>query len=257
MLIGDKVQNYKDFLIYHHGSHERSDDLDKYFNNWLKKLDISQSTFKQLYSQLKEIEYLTKNSIVENEDNLKRLSELADFEIKYIPNPKEIRAQSAGFRRFGMKVADFAYLSPMNKICETIVSKAMNTDNEEIDFNIEQYVDAILEENHSNFTDIEYYKLCYSTNSTESGHMYYLFRFYVDDIEPSCVVEQGVSQYPYMGDQQEANRSKIIISTHYKDLSKLSVLFFQNYTREISKILGVTTTTVDEDTIKLINMIAY
>jgi hypothetical protein len=39
MLIADKVQNYKDFLLYHRGTHPRSDILENYFNNWLKKLD--------------------------------------------------------------------------------------------------------------------------------------------------------------------------------------------------------------------------
>lgn len=40
MLIADKVQNYKDFLIYHKDSHDRAEALDEYFNNWLKKLKI-------------------------------------------------------------------------------------------------------------------------------------------------------------------------------------------------------------------------
>lgn len=40
MLIADKVQNYKDFLLYHHGTHERSDDLDRYFNVWFDILGI-------------------------------------------------------------------------------------------------------------------------------------------------------------------------------------------------------------------------
>lgn len=274
MLIGDKVQNYKDFLIYHYGTHDRSNELDKYFKNWLKKLDISQEKFEQLYLQLKEIEFLTKDSIIENKTKLEILSELADFEIKYIRDPKEIRAQSAGFRRCGMKVSDFAYLSPMNKICDTIISKAMNTDykvfNEFLTNVIHKQLSAInfydgftrkyavfqLKGNDTDFTNIEYYELCYSTNSTESGHLYYLFRFYVDNIEPSCVVEQGVSQFPYMGDTKEANRPKIIISTHYKDFSKMSVLFLQNYKREISKKLGVATEIVNEDTVNLINMIA-
>lgn len=39
MLIADKVQNYKDFLLYHKGTHKRSDELDEYFHNWLTKLD--------------------------------------------------------------------------------------------------------------------------------------------------------------------------------------------------------------------------
>ena len=45
MLIADKVQNYKDFLIYHKGSHSRSEALDKYFQNWLTKLAISMEQF--------------------------------------------------------------------------------------------------------------------------------------------------------------------------------------------------------------------
>lgn len=40
MLIADKVQNYKDFLSYHKGNHTRSNELDEYFNNWFKLLNI-------------------------------------------------------------------------------------------------------------------------------------------------------------------------------------------------------------------------
>lgn len=40
MLIADKVQNYKDFLLYHKGKHVRSNELDKYFNNWFDILCI-------------------------------------------------------------------------------------------------------------------------------------------------------------------------------------------------------------------------
>lgn len=39
MLIADKIQNYKDFLIYHKDTHERAAELDEYFKNWLAKLD--------------------------------------------------------------------------------------------------------------------------------------------------------------------------------------------------------------------------
>lgn len=38
MLIADKVQNYKDFIRYHHGTHPRSDALHVYFRNWLERL---------------------------------------------------------------------------------------------------------------------------------------------------------------------------------------------------------------------------
>lgn len=46
MLIADKVQNYKDFEVYHKDTiyesrHPRSAELDKYFKNWLEKLDIT------------------------------------------------------------------------------------------------------------------------------------------------------------------------------------------------------------------------
>jgi hypothetical protein len=40
MLIADKIQNYKDFLKYHKATHERSKELDEYFNNWFKLLQI-------------------------------------------------------------------------------------------------------------------------------------------------------------------------------------------------------------------------
>lgn len=45
MLIADKIQNYKDFLLYHKNSHPRAKDLDKYFNNWLDKLDCRESFY--------------------------------------------------------------------------------------------------------------------------------------------------------------------------------------------------------------------
>lgn len=41
MLIADKIQNYKDFELYHYGKHKRYKELDQYFKNWLEKLDIT------------------------------------------------------------------------------------------------------------------------------------------------------------------------------------------------------------------------
>jgi len=38
MLIADKVQNQKDFLQYHYGTHARSEQLKKYFEIWLDVL---------------------------------------------------------------------------------------------------------------------------------------------------------------------------------------------------------------------------
>ena len=47
MLRADKVQNYKDFLAHHVKSHPRRDALDRYFRNWLSRLDISDSAFER------------------------------------------------------------------------------------------------------------------------------------------------------------------------------------------------------------------
>jgi hypothetical protein len=38
MLYADKKQNQKDFLLYHVNNHERSNQLEKYFSNWLSFL---------------------------------------------------------------------------------------------------------------------------------------------------------------------------------------------------------------------------
>lgn len=52
MLIADKVQNRKDFEIYHLGQHENSDVLVRYFNNWLRRLGISEARYQQLLAML-------------------------------------------------------------------------------------------------------------------------------------------------------------------------------------------------------------
>ena len=52
MLIADKVQNRKDFLKYHHGIHERSDQLDAYFKMWLKYLNVSDEDYDDFVSKL-------------------------------------------------------------------------------------------------------------------------------------------------------------------------------------------------------------
>lgn len=38
MLFADKLQNYKDFLLYHKDTHPRSAELTQYFKNWIEKL---------------------------------------------------------------------------------------------------------------------------------------------------------------------------------------------------------------------------
>lgn len=48
MLIADKIQNKKDFMLYHYGEHDRSDELFNYFNNWHDRLGIDVNAWKQL-----------------------------------------------------------------------------------------------------------------------------------------------------------------------------------------------------------------
>lgn len=45
MLIADKVQNRKDFEIYHKGTHARSMELDFYFKEWLKALWVDENHY--------------------------------------------------------------------------------------------------------------------------------------------------------------------------------------------------------------------
>jgi hypothetical protein len=52
MLIADKVQNRKDFLLHHRGSHPRSDALDRYFVLWLERLSVDQARFAELFEDL-------------------------------------------------------------------------------------------------------------------------------------------------------------------------------------------------------------
>jgi hypothetical protein len=53
MLFADKIQNRKDFELYHEGIHVRSKELKKYFSNWMKRLDINEASYKRFKSILK------------------------------------------------------------------------------------------------------------------------------------------------------------------------------------------------------------
>jgi len=41
MLIADKIQNYKDFMLYHFDTHPRSKELYEYFHNWFIRLGLN------------------------------------------------------------------------------------------------------------------------------------------------------------------------------------------------------------------------
>jgi hypothetical protein len=52
MLIADKVQNYIDFLQYHYGRHQRSNELAHYFLEWFKVLDIDEEEYTRIISHM-------------------------------------------------------------------------------------------------------------------------------------------------------------------------------------------------------------
>ncbi|MFA6049891.1 MAG: hypothetical protein WC761_01720 [Candidatus Paceibacterota bacterium] len=54
MLKADKIQNYKDFLLYHKDTHPNAKQLDFYFRNWLERLEVSTNEFSVLKNMLEE-----------------------------------------------------------------------------------------------------------------------------------------------------------------------------------------------------------
>jgi hypothetical protein len=54
MLIADKVQNMKDFMTYHHGTHARSHELIRYFDKWLTALKIGPMEYRSLCRKIDE-----------------------------------------------------------------------------------------------------------------------------------------------------------------------------------------------------------
>lgn len=54
MLIADKVQNYKDFVTYHQKTHERTSELDDYFNIWMNTLGVTDKQYGELAQLIEE-----------------------------------------------------------------------------------------------------------------------------------------------------------------------------------------------------------
>lgn len=52
MLRADKIQNRKDFEVYHKATHKRSAELDAYFKEWLKVLKVSEEDYKSLITNI-------------------------------------------------------------------------------------------------------------------------------------------------------------------------------------------------------------
>jgi hypothetical protein len=53
MLIADKVQNRKDFELYHKESHPRSERLCQYFSEWLVALGVSETQYQEYVEAIK------------------------------------------------------------------------------------------------------------------------------------------------------------------------------------------------------------
>lgn len=52
MLIADKVQNKKDFELYHRGKHPRTYKLARYFDSWLHILEISEGQYDEFVTSI-------------------------------------------------------------------------------------------------------------------------------------------------------------------------------------------------------------
>ena len=52
MLIADKIQNRKDFLLHHRATHPRALELDRYSRIWLQRLGVSEATFEHWRARL-------------------------------------------------------------------------------------------------------------------------------------------------------------------------------------------------------------
>lgn len=52
MLRADKIQNRKDFELYHLGKHERTNQLNHYFKNWMQALNIEEHVYDKFKEEL-------------------------------------------------------------------------------------------------------------------------------------------------------------------------------------------------------------
>lgn len=52
MLRADKIQNRKDFELFHMDKHERTKELAHYFDNWMCRLDISEEYYRKIKEEL-------------------------------------------------------------------------------------------------------------------------------------------------------------------------------------------------------------
>lgn len=67
MLVADKVQNYKDFSLYHAQTHARSRELETYFHNWFERLGVSQEFYNEMFFNLRH-QHLLQGSLENNQN---------------------------------------------------------------------------------------------------------------------------------------------------------------------------------------------
>lgn len=56
MLAADKIQNRKDFVLHHRGTHPRTAELDRYFQLWLQRLGVTDQEFADHFAALQAVQ---------------------------------------------------------------------------------------------------------------------------------------------------------------------------------------------------------